>query len=243
MMMRYLTQIYVVIGVLSLCISNILSAQTVDRSRSTGEAPSEVEQIQVEKISDSVFKLGLITIDKANESISIPAKVNQREGLIELLLCTEWGRTHESAFTTNVYPVYLQTAMLVLGFKYGAPVAFAGESKTPTGDPVEIYVTWRDGSEKARIEDFAYDQPKKSSMEHVSWVYTGSQFVNGVFYSQEEGSIITTYHDPNTMFDNPLPEGADDTVYYINADLMKNVPEFVTIIFAKPRQVTEGGDL
>lgn len=224
------------IAIISLCVSRTAYSQDIDRSRSAGEPPSEIEQMQVEKVSDSIFKLGLITINKEDETISIPAKLNQREGLIELLLCTEWGRVHESVFTTRVYPVYLQTAMLLLGFKYGAPVSVVGDSAAPKGDPVEIYVSWGgENPQQVRVEDFAFDQPKDSTMEHIKWIYTGSQFVNGVFYAQEEGSIITTYHDPNTMFDNPLPEGADDTVYYVNTTLAEKVPDNVTIIFKKPQ--------
>ena len=93
--------------------------------------------------------------------------------------------------------------MLLLGLKYGAPVDFPGEELVHKADTVKIFIEKdNDSTKRWRIEDFVYDNHAKKSMNHIGWVFTGSQFVNGRFYAQEEGSVITTYRDPNTMFDN-----------------------------------------
>ncbi|MCD6460073.1 hypothetical protein J7L67_05350 [bacterium] len=206
----------------------------LDRSRSAGEAPKDIKKAEIEKIADGIFRIGTVILDKNKGEIKIPARVNQREGVIELVLCTTWGRTHESIFTTETYPVYLQTALLLLGLKYGAPAEFPGAELSVKADTAEIFVeTDNDSDNRWRIEDFVYDNQTKKPMAHIGWIYTGSQFFDGFFYAQEEGSIITTYHDPNTMFDNPLPEGTDDTVCYVNIDLISRLGDNVTIIFCK----------
>jgi hypothetical protein len=35
-----------------------------------------------------------------------------------------------------------------------------------------------------------------------------------------EGSIITTFHDPYTIIDNPLPGGGNDELYVVNETLV-----------------------
>ena len=32
------------------------------------------------------------------------------------------------------------------------------------------------------------------------------------------GQMITTYHDPDAILDNPLAKGGDDTVYYADSE-------------------------
>lgn len=212
-----------------------------DITRSAGKPPETGTDEQVSKISDGIFKIGKVMLDQNQGFVSIPAKVAMKEGLIELLLCAKWGRVHETVFTTEAYPVHLQTALLLLGLKFGSPVEFSGDSKTPMGDNTEISVEWGSGADKkvVRIEHFALDNRKKSEVEDINWVFTGSQFVGGVFFAQQEGSIITTYRDPNTMFDNPLPEGADDTVYVANSKIIPEVGTEVTIYFKKASNAKE----
>jgi hypothetical protein len=57
-------------------------------------------------------------------------------------------------------------------------------------------------------------------MEHTDWVFSGSRARNGVFMAQSTGTLIVTYHDPDAILDNPLPDGADDTVYIVNGQVV-----------------------
>jgi hypothetical protein len=68
-------------------------------------------------------------------------------------------------------------------------------------------------------------------MKHTTLVFSGSRFVNGRFAAQEDGSLITTYHDPNTILDNPLETGGDDETYEANPVVTppKDTPIKVTI--------------
>lgn len=59
-------------------------------------------------------------------------------------------------------------------------------------------------------------------MPHVAWLFTGSlmQSVTGnpgdaTYAADFVKSIITTYHDPSSVLENPLPEGRDDTLYFV----------------------------
>ena len=84
---------------------------------------------------------------------------------------------------------------------------------------MRIWIEWdSEGKTKRhRAEDLVYNRVSQSAMEHIDWVFSGSRVnVNGVFVAQAVGTLITTFHDPDAIIDNPLPEGADDTVYIVN---------------------------
>src|ERR1700690_2742862 len=67
------------------------------------------------------IRLGTVLVDADDKAVIATGHVNQVEGAIELLACGERGKTHESVFALDVYPVDLQTALLLVGAKYGKP--------------------------------------------------------------------------------------------------------------------------
>jgi hypothetical protein len=143
-------------------------------------------------------------------------------GLVELLACTKIGKVHESVLTMDVEPIHLQTALILLGLEFVGGLRYQGDPLTPKGDRVQIWVEWTVGGEvkRHRAEDLVYNRAKQASMEHTDWVFSGSRIKSGVFMSQATGTLITTYHDPDTILDNPLPEGKDDTVYISNSQVV-----------------------
>jgi len=173
------------------------------------------------KVSDGVYKLGDIDLDRNKKTVTIHGEVNMAYGLIELLACTRIGKMHESALVMNVQPIHLQTALILLGLNYGGGVRFQGDPLTPKGDRVRIWVEWEaDGRTKRhRAEDLVFNRVTENHMKHIDWVFTGSRTSNGIFTAQAVGTLIATFHDPDAIIDNPLPEGADDTVYIVNAQI------------------------
>jgi len=72
----------------------------------------------INKINDSVVLINnKITININARTISIPAAFHKIGGPIELVLCTKKGKSYESLLTTEVTPVELQTALLLLGYE------------------------------------------------------------------------------------------------------------------------------
>ena len=63
----------------------------------------------------------------------------------------------------------------------------------------------------------------------MPWIFVGSRIHDGLFDAQVEGNIVTTYHDPATIIDNPLDSGGDDTVYGVNSRLVPRVGTPVTL--------------
>ncbi|UCF04629.1 MAG: hypothetical protein JSV33_11955, partial [bacterium] len=174
----------------------------------------------VKRLGQNIYQIGNLRLDGTLREISMHGSINMTEGMIELLACAPGGKTHESVLVIDVEPYHLQIALLLLGLEAGGGLAFQGSSVTPRGDSVEIFVKWVDPSSGAarmvRGEDLVYNVRENHNMKHTQWIFTGSRVVDGVFAAQLEKSLVTTYHDPNTIIDNPLPTGADDTVYEVN---------------------------
>ena len=174
------------------------------------------------QIGDEVYKLGKLELDLNKKTITMHGKVNMSAGLVEVFACTRIGKLHESVLVIDVEPIHLQTALILLGLEYQEGARYQGDPLTPKGDKVTIWVEWSiDGvTKRHRAEDLVFDRVKQKPMEHTDWVFTGSRTNNGIFMAQATGTLISTYRDPDTIIDNPLPGGADDTIYIVNSQIV-----------------------
>ena len=75
------------------------------------------------KIEGKRLELGGIVADKETGRFSVPALVHypdpgdeRHPGEVELLLCTETGRTHETLFITKTRPLHLELLLHLCGF-------------------------------------------------------------------------------------------------------------------------------
>jgi hypothetical protein len=169
-------------------------------------------------------------------------------GVVELLACSRNGKTHESVLVVEGEPYHIQVGLLLLGLEATRrPLKFQGDPTTPIGDSVEVTVSWLDSlgrSTTVRGEDLILDLSRRRPMPRTPWIFVGSRVVDGRFQAQDEGSIITTYHDPATLVDNPLAGGADDTIYGPNPAVVPRVgtPVNVTIRALSKRPSTARKD-
>jgi hypothetical protein len=194
------------------------TAKVSDEAKAAGK-----DKPVMEKIAENTFRIGEVTVDTKRRTVTFPARVNLREGVLEVLICTEYGKTHESLLSTKAAPLHVNVALLLLGLEGGNAVKYQGDPTKPVGSPVEIWfaVKVEQGEKLVRAEDWVYNTHQKRPMLHTEWVYVGSVLTRDGFMAQREGQIVTTFHDPFTLIDNPLPGGGDDTVYVPNT---KEVP-------------------
>jgi hypothetical protein len=187
-----------------------------------GKAGSKKITSQIKRIADGVYKLGKLILDTNRNRIEIPGRVNLIAGVIEYLGCGQFGKLHESVFVLDAEPVHLYLALLRLGLKPGDAVRMRGDPRRPKGDELEITVEWEEKGVKRsmRAERFVLDVTTGKPMEETSWVFTGSRVIGGVLRAQATKSIVATYRDPDALINNPLPGGADDTVYKVNSTLI-----------------------
>lgn len=205
-----------------ICLFSLFVLRTYAESPATKDLLDKKSNIQ--QIGPDEYKIGNVMLNKNKKEIYVPGSINMQRGLVEYLACQdEVGKLHESVLKIDAKPSDIQVALLLLGFKNKNNLKFQGDSTIPEGDPLDIFVEWelKDKSTKrVRAEELVYDQQKNKSMEKTYWVFTGSRIDNGQFMADLDGSIIATFRDPLALINNPLPAGADDTVYVSNEELL-----------------------
>ena len=182
--------------------------------------------LPLKTIAPGVLELGLVRIDKQRGSVTVPAFVNMKEGVIEYFLVTSEGKTHESVLRTDAEPIHIHVAMLLLGAQG------AGTNELPAdpafrlpGDNVTIEVLWKPGTKERRVraESLVLNRKSKAAMTKGDWTYTGSRMREDGFAAQADGSIISLITDVDALINNPRPGREDDDRWLSNA---KSLPEF-----------------
>lgn len=182
--------------------------------------------LPIKAVAPGVFELGLVRMDKQQRSVSLPAFVNLREGVIEYLLVTSNGKTHESVLRTDAEPYHIHVALLLLGARG------AGTNSLPLdpalalpGESVTVEVVWKKKKKeiRARAETLVFDRKRKQSLSKGDWIYNGSRLREGGFAAQSDGSIVALITDPDALVNNPRPGREDDDAWLAKA---KNLPAF-----------------
>ena len=198
------------------------SARAQDARKPAGNSPA------IERISDSVMKVGEVTLDKSTRTITFPGSINMDHGEMEYLLVQEGGKTHESLLATKAQPFHIHVAMLLLGAKIppqtvDAPppdainIAYLKTAPKPKGPDVLIFVRWvQDGKTVAvHAEDLIFDEAAKKTMARGPWTYNGSMMNEGVFLAQQDRSIAALVIDPSALINNERPDSDNDQVWSI----------------------------
>lgn len=191
----------------------------------------------------SVIRLGDIELRTDSRTIRFPAEVNLTNQVIEYVLVTEDGKTHESLLRTPARPTDLQVAFLLLGVK---PQSESRRTHRPlavrAGSRVEVGVEWQENGvgRTNQVSDWIGLATGKSGGPVRGagipvWAYTGSRVLNGRYLAQEEGSIISLIRDPVAMIVNPGADRDDDDIHF---PLTGDVPARgtrVTVVLSMPK--------
>jgi len=90
-----------------------------------------------------------VLLDKQKKRLLLKTRVVLREGLLEMLLCKNQTKEHESILAIDAPAYVIHTGLLALGCKPGTPVRFEPKFQFPTGQHVAIYLNWKDKQGKA----------------------------------------------------------------------------------------------
>ena len=179
-----------------------------------------------------------IRIDKDKKQIEIDGKICLEEGALELFACIEGGKEYETVVALQGEAWQLHIALLLIGLKPGGGPKYQGDPAAPFGDTAIIEVQWEDNGKtiRKRAEDMMWDTKKNKTMDYVEWVFIGSKFEkdpngNDFYVANRDKSVVTVYHDPLTVLDNPLDSGGDQTTYIVNKKLVppKGTPVLMII--------------
>ena len=190
-----------------------------------------------------------IRFDKEKKTVEIDGKICLAEGQLELFACAEGGKEYESLVSLQGEPWQMHVSLLLLGLKPGGEGGpkFQGDPTVPKGDPLIIEVQWKENDKvvRKRAEDLMFDTKRNEPMAHIEWIFAGSKFVkdeNGkdIYAANLDKSIVTVFHDPLSVIDNPLDTGGDDTVYIVNQKAVPPKDTPVTLIISPGKAKKEG---
>ncbi len=185
----------------------------------TAALAADVTNASVRALGAGRFGVGLVTLDKTNRIVSFPASVNLREETIEYAVVHQTGKTHESLFRTAARAQDIHVALLLLGVKPAMTNSFGVDGNAlPLGDKVWIEAAWttHGACVSLPIEELALNKQTKHPMPRGEWIYNGSNFSEGAFTAQRDGSIVSTHLDPGALINNPRPGRENDDLYVPN---------------------------
>ncbi|WP_319574340.1 YdjY domain-containing protein [uncultured Desulfobacter sp.] len=189
---------------------------------------------KIKKIGKDTLQIGSVLLDKKERFIKLSGKINMRDGAVEYIACTPYGKLHESVLSIDADPYHIQIALLLLRAVPGnRPIEFQGAEQTPCGDPVALTVSWQNmGKDRVNypIEKLLLNINSNETMEKADWVFVGSQMIDGQFMAQQEGSIIASFHDPFALIDHRSISGSDDTFFHANKRILPPVGMPVELI-------------
>jgi hypothetical protein len=182
--------------------------------------------VPLRTLAPGMLELGLVHLDRQHSSVTIPAFVNLKEGIVEYLLVTSGGKTHESILRTDAEPHHIHVAMLLLGARGAGTNGLPDDPALGLpGDELTVEIVWKKGSKERRVraESVVLDRKRKSAMAKGDWTYTGSRIREDGFAAQADGSIISLITDVDALVNNPRPGREDDDRWLSKA---KSLPEF-----------------
>jgi len=210
-------------------------------------ATSELALKVATKVSPNVYRIGTVTVDLASREVRFAGKINMATGVMEVLVCTIYGKTHESVISTTIRPLDLHLALLLLGLQNGYNPGWPEPDDPqfkkegwgiPRGDQVDVTVEWELAGKpmKVRVEQLLKDCRTGEPLPQTGWVFVGS-FVDerGTYLADAIGSIITNYQDGSSVLDCPLKAARSDDYLVVNDPIVPpvNTPVEIRIVPAK----------
>ncbi len=192
----------------------------------------------VEKITESVYRIGNVTLDTEARTITCTGEINMDSGSVEYLAVAPKGKTHESLLLIRVRPIHLQVALLLLDLEPKNVLEAQGERRIPEGDVVTLWVRWRNAKGdmvEVRAEELLLRQPGDVVLKPQNWVFTGSRVLKEGFEADIAKSLIAIWHDPAAILDNPTPEGSDNNYVVHSKRVPKRGTRIELIVKALPK--------
>jgi len=193
----------------------------------------------VRQTGSNTFAIGQVQMDSRARTLTLPARINMQQGIIEYALVSRWGKTHESLLVTDAHPQQVHLACLLLGL---TACDVTGEPNQPQVVPasnrVHIELCWEEGGKEAvrpLWQTIALQRTGAASTEPMEiagpWLYNGSRIDPSGFAAQEEGSLISLIRDPSALVNNPRADRDDDTLHVPNTALLPARGAPVRVVF------------
>lgn len=152
---------------------------------------------------------GIVVDTKARE-VRLEGTVCLQEGALELFVCGEGTREHESVIVVKAKPSHVTFALSLLGLAPGKPgfVTEGGAFSPPAGELVEIAVRLKPKGGKATLVP-AWKLLRLSGMDEgldrpFDWVYVGRPEAEALLAADREGTVVCVSNFREAVIDVPF---------------------------------------
>lgn len=161
----------------------------------------------VTNLGDDRYQLGLVKFDSRKKEMTFPAKVNMSHGVVEYALVKPSGKTHEALMVSDVNPMDIQIASLLLSGSRTRDT----DKMAVKGLPVEVELQWvgADGAEHKcsllEVIEAVDGSESEEKPPSFPWRYSGDVMANhlgGGVTPRFDGSLIALIRDPSALINN-----------------------------------------
>ena len=211
------------------------------------DASSEVDVLD-EEPSRTVIMDGGVTAVIGGGLVTVPGWIELEQGWLEVGVCRQGTREHETVVATTSLPSVVHAALLLAGFEPGSPAWYRadGSSGPATGDAVVVEIHVDDQTDSPRVIPLSEAVADERGAPDLHWVFAGSSFHPnppamgpGEYYAADyAGTIVglTTFGDEVVAaVEVRSPEiGIDPAVWTIREGVLPPVGSRVTLVLRRP---------
>lgn len=198
----------------------------------------------IKSLGGTRHELNGIQFDRKTRAISLPAKINMTEGLLEYALVHESGKVHESLLSTTISPYDLNVVLLLVNYQSSATFFDVSDKKAgavlvknPKIEPrakVSVTLEWKDPkgpSRSASLASLMINIDQKAPATEGPFIYTGSMLMDdGTFMARETGSILAFYADAAALINNPREGNENDDAWICDKTKVPAKDTGVTVV-------------
>lgn len=172
--------------------------------------------------------------------VILESRVCLREGMLELLLCRQQTKEHESILSAEIDARMVHAALLAAGALPGAPVRYQPDFKPASGTRIRVTLEYKDRGKTVTIpaQRWVLNSATKKELAH-DWVFAGSQFVPSLedkdktyYLAQATGDVICISNFDSAMLDLPInsPKDNNELAFEAHTELIPPLETKVTVI-------------
>ena len=216
---------------LAILLSALLPAAALAPA-AEGPAPA------AEKPKDVIIKtLPGIVIDTKAREVRLDSTVCLAKGALELFVCSQGTREHESVLVVKAKPSHVVFALSMLGLEPGKPgfVTEGGAYSPPAGEVLDIAARWT--CQGKAVEMPAWKLLRLSGMEEgldraIDWVCVGRPEAEALRAADREGSVVCLSNFTEAVIDVPFESTSVNAglIYEANPDAIPPVGTPVELI-------------
>lgn len=247
------------------CTWGLSHAQDVSTPAETPDAPAREETSrevplpdgktvpQFEPLDEHRIRIGKVIVNHQERTVSFPAQVNMKEGILEYVCSMPNGKLHESLLVTEADPLHISLGMTLLKFhrfEQFFPVRDENFEWLPFKEPkpadyadsyVQIVMTYtQDGrKQESDFSDIVVNSQTHQGLNPKDWLYTNSFFYEGAYQASLSGEVISIFASRTSPINyiGDFHDGVNDTGWIVSPKNNLPVGTDVTItISQKPIQ-------